>query len=468
MIAADAEARRSRADARDRRSSRWPATTDAHRCRAPTPAARLRPLPQRGDGRRFGRRATTATSGEPIGGGDRRRIAGLGIVALLAWLGCRRTCGCSCSSSASLVSVFLHETGHFVTARLTGMKATQFFSASGPRCGASTAARPSTACAPAAARRVRADHRHEQPRRGRRRRTRRAPTAARRYPAADAGDHGRLDHAHPHRHRAAVRRVYARQGRARRDRPGRRRRRRCAGGAAGQRRHRARRHRRCRSTAQPVDAADELGDGRACVTSRATRSTSSSIRDGASRSLDVDARHQPDAGRPILGSALLGVTSRGSRPSGSRCRSARPHVDSVTDLWPIDVASVEGVVKVLNPVNIFDHLTGSNDDPATRPTTVVGVTQVSGDDRRRRRARRHAAACSPALNVFVGLFNMFPLLPLDGGHAAIATYERIRESRRRPALLRRRGQADARRDGRDRGARASCSCPAVPRHRQIR
>ena len=31
------------------------------------------------------------------------------------------------------------------------------------------------------------------------------------------------------------------------------------------------------------------------------------------------------------------------------------------------------------------------------------------------------------LNVFVGVFNMFPLLPLDGGHAAIAIYERLRE-----------------------------------------
>lgn len=30
------------------------------------------------------------------------------------------------------------------------------------------------------------------------------------------------------------------------------------------------------------------------------------------------------------------------------------------------------------------------------------------------------------LNVFVGVFNMFPLLPFDGGHAAIAIYERIR------------------------------------------
>ena len=30
------------------------------------------------------------------------------------------------------------------------------------------------------------------------------------------------------------------------------------------------------------------------------------------------------------------------------------------------------------------------------------------------------------INVFVGIFNLVPLPPLDGGHVAIATYEKVR------------------------------------------
>mgnify|MGYP001240504806 CR=1 FL=1 len=45
-------------------------------------------------------------------------------------------------------------------------------------------------------------------------------------------------------------------------------------------------------------------------------------------------------------------------------------------------------------------------------------------------------AVSPLLGVFVainlaiGVFNLIPMLPFDGGHIAIATYERIREVRK--------------------------------------
>jgi membrane-associated protease RseP (regulator of RpoE activity) len=36
-----------------------------------------------------------------------------------------------------------------------------------------------------------------------------------------------------------------------------------------------------------------------------------------------------------------------------------------------------------------------------------------------------------AINVFFGIFNLFPMLPLDGGHVAIAVYEKIRTGRRK-------------------------------------
>jgi membrane-associated protease RseP (regulator of RpoE activity) len=37
-----------------------------------------------------------------------------------------------------------------------------------------------------------------------------------------------------------------------------------------------------------------------------------------------------------------------------------------------------------------------------------------------------------AINLFVGMVNLFPMLPLDGGHVAIAVYERLRSRRGRP------------------------------------
>jgi membrane-associated protease RseP (regulator of RpoE activity) len=35
------------------------------------------------------------------------------------------------------------------------------------------------------------------------------------------------------------------------------------------------------------------------------------------------------------------------------------------------------------------------------------------------------------LNIFIGVFNLIPLLPFDGGHVAIACYEKAQELRRR-------------------------------------
>ena len=60
-------------------------------------------------------------------------ILGVGvIVALLAWLGSNNI-WTLVFVLGLIISVFLHEVGHFVTARRTGMKVTQFYMGFGPR-----------------------------------------------------------------------------------------------------------------------------------------------------------------------------------------------------------------------------------------------------------------------------------------------------------------------------------------------
>ena len=86
------------------------------------------------------------------------------------------------------------------------------------------------------------------------------------------------------------------------------------------------------------------------------------------------------------------------------------------------------MAKVINPVNVLGHLTGSNDDPSSRPGTIVGATRIS-DDIGRFDGWAGMLYLVAVVNISIGVFNMFPLLPLDGGHAAIATYERLRSRR---------------------------------------
>lgn len=126
--------------------------------------------------------------------------------------------------------------------------------------------------------------------------------------------------------------------------------------------------------------------------------------------------------------AYLGVSS-----SSRDYTRLAPHVaigHAVTDMFTNTADSVRGIVTALNPVNSIQHLTNSDASLATRPTTVVGASQVGGAVGRSD-GLKGVLLMLASLNVFVGVFNMLPLLPFDGGHAAIATYERIRSRRGR-------------------------------------
>jgi membrane-associated protease RseP (regulator of RpoE activity) len=64
-----------------------------------------------------------------------------------------------------------------------------------------------------------------------------------------------------------------------------------------------------------------------------------------------------------------------------------------------------------------------------RPESIVGVVRIAVQSTSN--GLGDLLVILMAVNIFVGVLNMLPMLPLDGGYVAIATYERIRSRRGR-------------------------------------
>ena len=97
--------------------------------------------------------------------------------------------------------------------------------------------------------------------------------------------------------------------------------------------------------------------------------------------------------------------------------------------------AVHAMVHVFSPgefASLFHQVTSAkaatnpiNQD--TRPVSIVGVVRVAVQG-----AQSSTAVLLEILmtvNIFVGVLNMLPMLPLDGGYVAVATYERLRSRR---------------------------------------
>jgi membrane-associated protease RseP (regulator of RpoE activity) len=174
-------------------------------------------------------------------------------------------------------------------------------------------------------------------------------------------------------------------------------------------------------------------DGQVPTSSDALGEIVRSHQPGETIDLVVDRDGQQLSFRPTLGTAtegdykgaaLLGVSS-GRKTEFFHHSFGYNITNSFSDLGRVAWESVGGVVKVLNPVNIIHHLDGSNTDQSTQPMTAYGISKFSstiGEET----GLGGILLTLAGVNVFVGLLNMVPLLPFDGGHAAVATYERIR------------------------------------------
>lgn len=90
--------------------------------------------------------------------------------------------------------------------------------------------------------------------------------------------------------------------------------------------------------------------------------------------------------------------------------------------------TVVGIAKVFSPAGIadlFQMVIGQKeDDPTSRPTSLIGIGRAGGEAVES--GFRAALGLTASLNLALGMFNLLPVLPFDGGHLLIATYERLR------------------------------------------
>jgi membrane-associated protease RseP (regulator of RpoE activity) len=100
---------------------------------------------------------------------------------------------------------------------------------------------------------------------------------------------------------------------------------------------------------------------------------------------------------------------------------------TVTDMPKFMWETVKALGGLFSPNGIENYselLQGKKDaNQNNRLMSPVGVAKVAGDAVES--GWYWVLMLLFSINVFVGIFNMVPLLPLDGGHVAIATYEKI-------------------------------------------
>ncbi|MDA8276407.1 MAG: site-2 protease family protein [Actinomycetota bacterium] len=166
-------------------------------------------------------------------------------------------------------------------------------------------------------------------------------------------------------------------------------------------------------------------------------------RDGVRRTVTVvpaNGRTASEAGVALpSGTAPFGVIGVSLGAPLERVSPVPALGRTVTGIGRLTASSVTGVVSLFSPNAIgqrFKQVTSAKaaaqaSANGTRVESIVGAVNTAAQ-------AFHAGvgnllAFLVAINLFIGVFNLFPMLPLDGGHVAIAVYERLRSlGRRRP------------------------------------
>ena len=170
------------------------------------------------------------------------------------------------------------------------------------------------------------------------------------------------------------------------------------------------------------------------------------VRDGDEQTVDATLRGRPEGtmggevGDPFLGVKTSAEYEAESVGVGSAI------AQTPGEMWDVTAASVGALGRFFSPSGLgsFAEDVGSAredraeesggsgggaqaSDSGRNPDgliSIVGLVQIGSHDVENRAA--FMLVLFFQVNLLLGLFNMLPLPPLDGGHAAVAIYERVR------------------------------------------
>lgn len=99
--------------------------------------------------------------------------------------------------------------------------------------------------------------------------------------------------------------------------------------------------------------------------------------------------------------------------------------------------TVSGIARVFGPSGvgrIFKTVTNQAcDDLTTRPVSIIGITDIGGQAVQS--GPQATIMLLSVVNLALGMLNLAPVLPLDGGHLLMATIERIKRRKRKDYVI---------------------------------
>jgi membrane-associated protease RseP (regulator of RpoE activity) len=179
----------------------------------------------------------------------------------------------------------------------------------------------------------------------------------------------------------------------------------------------------------PVHDFDELGKA---IQSRSGPTEFRLERAGQQRTMLIDVARVPISALGGQGNKLvgaIGVAPQRPAPVTLHFGPAAAVGKTVTFTGTMFAYTWQGLQQFPHKIPaLLDRIAGENRPDS--PVSVVGASVLGGD------AVGFGAwwfflYLLAALNLFVGVFNLLPLLPLDGGHIAVNVYEGVRNAVRR-------------------------------------